>query len=371
MKSNESNYWINRVHNKLKNIYYIICYFLLASSLFSIEMTDFGKEIVKSLPKEILKKRIAVLKFEVPDSEKDSNLAKILSGEILLHLNKNGVSVYERDDLSLILNEKQLSQVGIITQEDKTLYETKQINYLITGTVFRIDDSKIRVLSKIIDVTNLSILSTYETIIQHYKSGDNKVTYHSHDGFFFNIQFPGFGSQTTNASGISGFDSVELEGTPMNISIKYGISLNKLFILSFNKNGTFLTEPNIKTDPNILIENKLTDKGIIISSYGLGMTFYTESNSFGSVSISVANAIYSNKYKKTKINNGFGFGFSLGKEWWVSDNWAIGPSVTFLYSNINLTDIDVSFKTTDGIITDNNFNISNIAYILAFSATYN
>jgi hypothetical protein len=105
---------------------------------------------------------------------------------------------------------------------------------------------------------------------------------------------------------------------------------------------------------------KKVDVGI--STLGIGVSWYfTSYNIYLSPVISFSVMEYDGPVLKGDSEGGGGFGLSVGKEWWVSDNWGLGVAL-YVYSGSDT----VKEKST-GITSDVKSSIIG----LMFTATYN
>jgi curli biogenesis system outer membrane secretion channel CsgG len=102
------------MNNKIKFTFAVLAATLICNSAFGIELAEFGTSVAGKIPHHISKGRIAVAKYDVPQTESTVNLAQALSAELITALGRNGFNVVEREDLRKVLHEKELIQKGVL-----------------------------------------------------------------------------------------------------------------------------------------------------------------------------------------------------------------------------------------------------------------
>jgi len=363
---------MNKIHRFL-GITTMSFSFLQAGLAYGIELVEFGNTIGEKIPRKVLLARIAVSKYDVPPAEQNTNLAKGLSAELITYLAKNGSKVVERDDIGKVLREIELAQKGILKNSHQTLQGSEQIDYIISGTVYRLDNHSLRVATKIIDIRTLAVVFAEDTVISTPTIKNNLEGFHTHDGFSYNFNF-GFGYQTTAISDYDTFSRLSLNGPASLLGMKFGWSLDTAWTLSLSFNTLFfgaLGTPKINAEPNIITAQPDQTNQLSVTFVGPAVTYYFPSNYFATATIAPASVLYKDPMKETQIDNGYGFSVGLGREWWVSHNWGIGFLIQIAHSRIELKNIDVALTTTRGTVMDNNFVISTWSIAFGVSATYN
>lgn len=156
--------------------------------------------------------------------------------------------------------------------------------------------------------------------------------FHQHDGFYLSM---GLGAS-------SGTIDDESEGTKMTFDggggvfdFKIGGEIRKNLILHATLTGLSMVGPKV-TIPGFGSGKSSNDVNITQSMLGPGLTYYTKGNFFFSGSLGIGN--YSRKSEGTNgtetTERGFALQIKLGKEWWVSKNWALGVSGCLQSCNI-------------------------------------
>ena len=182
----------------------------------------------------------------------------------------------------------------------------------------------------------------------------NGYSAHTHQGFYLNFQLgAGYGETTMEESGDADFT---LSGPTGVARIKAGGAITENFII-YGVYGVFNIE-----DPKIEYgDYSGTADGLSLTYYdlGIGICYY-----FMPINIYISADIASSKGELTgygfkgETESGVSFTFSLGKEWWVSDNWGLG--VALILSGASMDDGPGS----DAEITHSFVGV-------AFTATYN
>ena len=154
--------------------------------------------------------------------------------------------------------------------------------------------------------------------------------FHMHDGFYLSLTGgPAFGPITLNATGVS-FKKQEYSGAGFQFEFKIGgvVSEEANLILSFDLISQTISGPTISQDGVSATTTSDISAGDVI--YGVGLTkYFMPSNIFVSATAGIGYFAIGTTSAQAKSQNGFGFQIKGGKEWWVSDNWALGVAVGF------------------------------------------
>ncbi|HLG33034.1 MAG TPA: hypothetical protein VI362_08315 [Ignavibacteriaceae bacterium] len=178
---------------------------------------------------------------------------------------------------------------------------------------------------------------------------------YEHDGFYLRL-LGGAGYAQLTEENVMGSDlKFTGLGSPANIQIGGTISNN--FILFGHIGGLVISDPDLEW-----MGQSSTTSNLSVSMYdvGAGITYYLMPSNFY-LCLSLLSSQASLEYENTTGDSEFGFGLNvlIGKEWWVGDDWALGPSLYFYYSTMK-------DKGEGEDYTINNFSIG-----VLFSATYN
>ncbi|NOY57383.1 MAG: autotransporter outer membrane beta-barrel domain-containing protein [Calditrichaeota bacterium] len=180
-----------------------------------------------------------------------------------------------------------------------------------------------------------------------------------HEGFFMRFLL-GVGQGKVVIEDVEGSD-MEITGTPIGARIQIGGSISENLIVFGEIGGANFSEPTVTWKGN---ESTMTGNDVSINDYGVGISYYImPSNIFlsGSLSLSKDRIKTKNNESETQTEatteSGLGFYLSAGKEWWVSDKWALGCAIFAQISN-----------ATDKGPTGE-YPVKNTVFGIAFSAT--
>lgn len=137
--------------------------------------------------------------------------------------------------------------------------------------------------------------------------------YHTHDGFYLSFEV-GSGFNATRLHG------VKEKGLATAGTFRIGGAVNKNIILYANFSDV------------ALFGDKDGEEILSISMGGLGIDYYfMPSNIFLGVALGGSDVVQGEDDEKIR-GKGVGFRTSCGKEWWVSENWALGAALSYMHS---------------------------------------
>ena len=175
---------------------------------------------------------------------------------------------------------------------------------------------------------------SYSQVASTVTAGDDD-TAHKHDGFFLRFS-TGIG-RTISGERIER-EEFTLDGFSGNSTIGIGYAITEEMIPNLVIFGSTVQDPIVKVDGKEIGE---ADAEITISNIGIGTTHYfMPSNVYVSTSFALANGIVKTEEEELETDIGMGINLSIGKEWWVSDNWGIGVAAqlsTTVIPDKNLT----------------------------------
>ncbi len=177
---------------------------------------------------------------------------------------------------------------------------------------------------------------------------------HEHDGFFLRLA-TGIGGATDSVTDDDGVVNT-IRGAASTSSIAIGYTITENLALHAEIFHAALIEPESTKGGSQTSAVVLAGK-YFAAGFGAGVTYYfTPSNFYisGAVGGVVLNADFG--IARFSTEPGFGMDFLFGKEWWVSDNWAIGVAGQFIFARVPSQYSD-SHNTISGA--------------LLFSASYN
>lgn len=180
-----------------------------------------------------------------------------------------------------------------------------------------------------------------------------------HDGFFLRLLY-GFGYAELVEKDVLGSD-MTFSGFSQALRCQIGGTISENFILFGEFGGVVQIEPELEWLGRTATATDIT---VSVFDFGGGVTYYLmPSNFYFSVSIHTSQATL--EYDGTSGESEYGFGFNamIGKEWWISDQWAMGASVYGYYSSMK------DKGSENGINYE--YDINNFSVGVMFSVTYN
>jgi len=181
--------------------------------------------------------------------------------------------------------------------------------------------------------------------------------YHTHDGFFLRLN-SGIGIMHAKYS-YAGYDTT-ISGGGMALSFAMGgaITPNLVIYGEFMATGAF--DPTIKTGSS----SSGMSGDVTLTGFGPGVAYYLEPANLyfsGTMAFSQVTVNYddgtSDSNSRDLTDRGFGMAVTVGKEWWVSQNWGLGVAALLHVASMKVKSVDTRM-TAEGIS-------------ILFSATYN
>ena len=175
----------------------------------------------------------------------------------------------------------------------------------------------------------------------------------THDGFFLRMT-TGFGYAETSAEFFGIKDKYKGGSGAANLAIGGIVASNLALHGTFF--GWFAQNPDLTLGP---LAGEY-DGDMTMSGVGAGVTYYLmPSNVYFSATLGTSQLEFNDSGGgATTTDWGFAFDFNLGKEWWVSNNWALGLAG------------DVGFHNVPDA-TVNGADWSGYNFSILFSATFN
>jgi hypothetical protein len=188
---------------------------------------------------------------------------------------------------------------------------------------------------------------------------------HRHTGLFLSMS-GGVGGSVMNSSPQD--TSVRTGGLniPIQFDLGYTVRENLIIYGSFDMNT--VEKATIERN-NVKVDNGYGKTSMITSSFGVGARYYyAKFNAFGSIGATINMAtisVYANETDQQSLHDytsdvGMGFIAKIGKEWWISNRWALGGS--FVYS-LGYCPSGNLFDTKTNLLVQN--------YGILFTATFN
>lgn len=195
--------------------------------------------------------------------------------------------------------------------------------------------------------------------------------YHQHKGFYFNMNVgPVFGNVNDRVNPY-GYQSPALNftGTGALLDVKIGAAIYENIILHAAFISNSLVAPTVTTtlsssNYNPTIRKKTDSFSIRESMLGIGFTKYvTPSNVF--LSATFGAGYFSTRDTQNSLNNtstdpGFSMQVKVGREWWISGNWALGLGLSYgktKLRNVSATrDVESFNSNRIGMVLNTTFN---------------
>jgi hypothetical protein len=171
---------------------------------------------------------------------------------------------------------------------------------------------------------------------------------HQHDGFFLRF-LPGSGYSQVFVDIISFSGGFTFANT-----IQIGGTVSDNLIIFGDIGGVNILSPSVKINDED-VDNP-GDVRIVFGGFGPGVCYYLmPDNYYISLSILLHQSnFYLDNLSGIEADNGFGFNFVIGKEWWVGEQWGLGVSLYFRYgaqSQKNGTDVTISSYSLGALFT--------------------
>lgn len=147
----------------------------------------------------------------------------------------------------------------------------------------------------------------------------------THDGFYLNFQLgAGAGASTTT---IPGDDDMELSGNEVAFRFKLGgAPVNNLIIYGV-LGGFSMEDPDFEYGD---LSGTMDDTTLSFSDFGIGLCYYfMPINIYISADAAAVQGTIKTGGTSGETDTGAAFTLSIGKEWWISDNWGLGVAAIF------------------------------------------
>ena len=152
---------------------------------------------------------------------------------------------------------------------------------------------------------------------------------HTHDGFYLQMDL-GFGWMGSSAEDDAGTE-LKFTGGAGQFGVALGAALTPNFLIGGSFWGTTIPDPTVELNGTDLGE---ADATLTLSGFGVHLAYYfTPVNVYLSATPSITQLSLDDGNSSSETEWGFGMKFAVGKEWWVSDNWAIGLNGQFAFSS--------------------------------------
>lgn len=181
----------------------------------------------------------------------------------------------------------------------------------------------------------------------------------THDGFYFNGQI-GFGGSSIVVE-TPGRPDIEFDNGNGDFSVDFGLALNPDVVV-FARLWSFVQASPTAETAGVEIQFE-DDVSVNTSGLSLGGRYYfMPLNLYAGLSVGAARfTIEEDGDAFAESQLGFAFAVEVGKEWWVSGDWALGVGGRFTHAS---ADDEPAPGVPDGTLTGNALGV-------LFTATYN
>jgi hypothetical protein len=161
-----------------------------------------------------------------------------------------------------------------------------------------------------------------------------------HDGGFFLRIAPGVGFARTNIDEAG--DELEFRGLSGAADIAIGWMVRPNLALHATLGGWTLDDPTVRFNGQ---EEDVQDMSLFLFGYGGGFTWYFgDSNVYLTAWGAAAELDFELDGTTETSDTGYALGLGVGKEWWVSDRWGLGVSLSAGYHAVPPGDAESRFK---------------------------
>ena len=179
----------------------------------------------------------------------------------------------------------------------------------------------------------------------------------THDGFFLRLA-PGFGGASSKIE--AGADEINMDGPAGLINIAIGGMVTESMALHGTIFGWSIADPNAEIiEGGTEVASGDLDGTLSLGGIGVGITnYFMPSNFYISATLGFASLeLDIDNLGNAESDTGFAGEISLGKEWWVSNNWGLGIAGVFGFHSIPDSDVDENFKGANvGVLFSATFN---------------
>lgn len=176
-----------------------------------------------------------------------------------------------------------------------------------------------------------------------------------HEGFFMRF-LVGAGPGKVTIDDVMG-DEMVFTSTGSDFHFQIGRSISQNLILFGDMGGFSLTDPDVEYGGETA---NIEDASVSAIGFGGGLTYYImPANFYISGSVLYCKDTIEQSGSKGESEYGLGFFVSIGKEWWVGNNWGLGAALFLETSSVK--------DKADAM--GNQAGIKNFIYGIAFSAT--
>jgi hypothetical protein len=153
----------------------------------------------------------------------------------------------------------------------------------------------------------------------------------AHEGVFLQLDLGlGFVESFVDEGGLD----VEVDGPAGEFSVAVGYNVAPGFIVGGQLWGVSAADPDVSVRRGTFGTDDVT---LSLSGIGVNLTYYLiPQNIYLQATPSFTTLTIEEDDVEVDTDVGFGMRFAVGKEWWVSDSWALGLNAQFAFSSNDL-----------------------------------
>lgn len=142
---------------------------------------------------------------------------------------------------------------------------------------------------------------------------------HAHDGFFIR---PELGAGYVHSSASKTGNDLAIFGSGADFSLAVGGAISENLILAVHLYSTQASDPDVELNG---LEASTSDTTSGLVGLGPQLTYYfMPVNLYVSGTLALTRVVVESNGADANTELGVGARLSVGKEWWVSDNWGLG-----------------------------------------------
>ena len=152
-------------------------------------------------------------------------------------------------------------------------------------------------------------------------------TIHRHLGFFIR---PDIGFGYVSSSATSGRTEATYSGGAAFVGVSIGGAVAENLILAGHVYGTGIRDPSLSLSG---VSQSTSDVDVTLGGIGPEVSYYfMPANVYVSAAVALTRGSIRNGGQQEDTETGLGLMLGVGKEWWVSDHWALGAGGRFMTS---------------------------------------
>jgi hypothetical protein len=165
------------------------------------------------------------------------------------------------------------------------------------------------------------------------RADDGATGKHEHEGFYLRLLL---GPSVVLATTEEGGEDVTASGPGATFHVALGYNVAPGLIVYGEVFDDVTLSPTIEVGDD---SEELEDTAFGVVGVGLGLAYYLPRNVYVSAAASLANLRVDyegedGEVQTAETDSGFGVNLVVGKEWWVSDGWALGAALQIFVGSV-------------------------------------